>query len=61
MKIYKAESGIVCDVNGCSRLAVYFVKKNETDKDSDSLKLCRRCAEELKSALEKEFNRGKKD
>lgn len=51
MIITKTNKDIVCDVNGCSNKAVYFVKNQETESDFYSLKLCETCAKELKKVL----------
>ncbi|MBR6737848.1 MAG: hypothetical protein IKL82_05750 [Clostridia bacterium] len=47
----KTTKSIVCDVNGCSNKAVFFVKKNNDENDGYSLKLCATCAKELVKAL----------
>ncbi len=47
----KTNKTIVCDVNGCGKTAVYFIKKDNAENDYYSLKLCQNCARELKSVL----------
>ena len=47
----KTNKNIVCDLHGCGNKAVYFIKKDETENDYYSLKLCDKCAKELKAVL----------
>ena len=47
----KTNKSIVCDVNGCGKPAVYFVKNDSSENDYYSLKLCKECAKELKTVL----------
>ena len=59
MKVVKCNEKIVCDISGCSNVANYFLKKNESDKNYDSLKLCANCANKILTALTCEFKKEK--
>lgn len=53
MKLFKCNDKITCDINGCSNLSHYYVKKDENSFDCDALKICNDCAKKLLKSLEK--------
>lgn len=53
MIVEKSSAKIVCDINGCGNEASYFIKKDESESNYDSLKLCSSCIKELSKAISK--------
>ncbi len=53
MQIENLKPSVVCDVVGCNNLAEFYIRKNESSKIYDSLKLCPKCASEVLKALTK--------
>lgn len=55
MQIENLKPSVVCDIVGCNNLAEFYIKKNETSKLYDSLKLCPKCACGVLKALSKVY------
>ena len=55
----KSKVKIVCDMAGCNNEASYFIKKDSSESNYDSLKLCSDCAKELSKILNKTIKKEK--
>ncbi len=55
MKVVKTSKTIACDMLGCSNLASFSIKTEETISDN-SLYVCKDCAKSLYNELSKHFN-----
>ncbi len=55
MKVAKTKKTIACDMLGCSNLAEFSIKNEETISDN-SLYVCKTCAKNLYLELGKHFN-----
>lgn len=55
MILIKSKESVVCDMKGCGNIAKYFIKKNQTENDFDSLKLCGDCTKKIFKTLSGEF------